>query len=218
VQLRPRRDDTERTLDTSAVGISAERQWHGHRSAAGARPIGVRSVPREWVYDLGGPAVYRGQGIGQKSPVLLSLCLVKCAFGRCKKSAQDRQNSLAASRDIWKAVYSIYQKLSMLADPSLVRLVSVPGPTLKAPSRLPGAAPYFCRWHGRLAWLDAGRGAANWEARMRDHNWVRVVAIAAGVAILLLLLGPTTVHPDPVDRGTAGRSILAGVAPAGVRA
>ena len=53
---------------------------------------------------------------------------------------------------------------------------------------------------------------------MRDHNWVRVVAIAAGVAILLLLLGPTTVHPDPVDRGTAGRSILAGVAPAGVRA
>jgi hypothetical protein len=53
---------------------------------------------------------------------------------------------------------------------------------------------------------------------MRDHNWVRVVAIAAGVAILLFLLGPTTVHPDPVDWGTAGRGILGGVAPAGVRA
>jgi len=39
--------------------------------------------------------------------------------GGAKKAPQDRQNSLAVSRDIRKAVYLIYQKLSMHADPSV---------------------------------------------------------------------------------------------------
>jgi hypothetical protein len=48
---------------------------------------------------------------------------------------------------------------------------------------------------------------------MRDQNWVRVVAFAAGVAIFLLLLGPTLCTRWIGE--LPGRAILGGVAPAG---
>ena len=45
-----------------------------------------------------------------------------------------------------------------------------------------------------LRYFDQNWGAGisrEQEGQMRDLNWVSVVAIAAGVAMLLLLLGPT---------------------------